>query len=172
MRQFQQVGADVHAVLRAPVDAPGAARGEHANARQGRDSHGAGNSGCTVPAQGHGHGQVAGADFLHGLVGGEQMQFVGREAHFQASTQHGDGGGRRSVVPHDLFDFTCHLHVLRVGHPVADDGAFQRDDGAAFSERGGDFGLKVEEVTGLMGLGLSVLGLSVLGLIHEVTSWE
>ena len=79
-------------------------------------------------------GHVTAADLADALGLAHDEQLVGVQADLQLAAD--DGGRRRdrALGTDDLFDLMGKLHVLRIGHAVAENGGLQRDDGLA----GGD----------------------------------
>jgi len=129
-----EVGGDVEGGGRAAVHAADAPGGEHSDAGERGDAHGGRHGGGASGLRGDQPWQIAGGGLVHAVLGAQAFQLVGVEADAAHAVEHCDGGRCRAVGAHDAFHLGCHLHVLRVGHAMADDGALQRDHGMAGSE--------------------------------------
>ena len=145
LAQLFQVGGDIHGGLCAAMHAADAAGGEDLDARHVGDHHGGGHGGGAVSPLGDQHSQVPAGSLGHGLaLLAQVLDLVLGQAGLQAAAQNGDGGGDCAVGTDDLLDLEGSLHVLGVGHPVGDDGGFQRHDGLALGQGLGNFGIHVK----------------------------
>ena len=114
------------------MDAADAAGGEHGNTGHMGDHHGGGDGGGAVTAQGHQHRQITAAGLGHARAGLAQIvDLLGGQTGLHAAADDGDGGGHRAVFTDDLLHVQGRLHILGIGHAVADDGALQRHHGLA-----------------------------------------
>ena len=85
-----------------------------------------------VHALGYQHGQIPAAGLGHGVAGLAQVvDFVCGQARLQAAADDGDGGGHSAAGADDLLHLQGRLLILRIGHTVGDDGAFQGHNGLA-----------------------------------------
>ena len=126
--QFHEVGGDVKAVFRALMHAADATGGEDFDARKIGGDHGGGDGGGTCPARGDADGHIGARQFGHVLGLGQIAQLVIVQTDVQRAADHGDGGGNGPCVADVLFDLPRHFEVLRIGHAMGDDGAFQGHD--------------------------------------------
>ena len=70
----------------------------------------------------------------------QRLQLIGFQPDMQFAVDHRNGRRNRTRVADILFDLRRNLDVLRVGHAVCDDGAFQRNDGLACVFGGANLG--------------------------------
>jgi hypothetical protein len=119
---------------RAAVDAADAAGREDSECRPPRRDHRRGHGRGPVLAAREQDRQVAPAGLGHGgALFAQIFDFIRRETRLHASREHRGGRGHRARLPHGGFHRQGGLHIFRVGHPVGDNGRFQRHDGAVFA---------------------------------------
>ena len=141
LRQFHQVGRDVKGLIRAHVHASNATRGKDADVGQTGRDHGGGDG-----------GGVGAADLVDILGLRQSFQLCVGQAHVQAARDHGHRGRGGPGGAHVFLDLAGNLKVLRIGHAVGDDRAFQCDNGRSAGLGVGDFGRA--------GVGMGQLGVS------------
>ena len=112
-----------------------AAGGEEADARHGGDDHGGGDGRRAGHAGGEIDSHVAAADLADTLSLAHDEQLVRVQADLQLAAHDGGRRGDGALCADDLLDLVCKLYVLRIGHAVAQNGGFQRDDGLARGQR-------------------------------------
>ncbi len=120
-----------------PADAAG---GEHLDPRHLGQHHGGGHGGGAGLAGGQVDRHVPAAHLAHGGVLAHQLQFLGGKPHLQLAADDGGGGGDGPLPPDDLLHLVGELPVLRVGHPVGEDGGLQRHHRLAGLDGLGDLG--------------------------------
>jgi hypothetical protein len=109
---------------------------KHGDARPRRQQHGGRHGGGAVHAQGHGVGQVAAGHLAYrGAAASQPLELRSGEAHVWYAPQYCNRGWHGSVGAHYSLHLPCSFQILRVGHAVADDGAFQRHHRAACRQR-------------------------------------
>lgn len=150
--QFQQVGGHIKGLVRAHVHTADAARGENADVGQAGRDHGGGDGGGAGAPLGHAHGHVGAADLVHIPSLRQCFQLLVGQTHVQPPRDHRHRGGRGTGGAHVFLDLARDLKVLRIGHAVGDDRAFQRDNGRSAGLCVGDFGGA--------GVGMGQLGVS------------
>ena len=138
--QLLQVGGNVHRLFRAAVHAADTAGSEEADARHGGDHHGGGDGGGAGLVGGEVHGHVAAADLAYAVSLAHDLQLLGRQADLQLAADDGGGGGNGALSADDFLNLVREFNVLRIGHTVAENGGFERDDGLAGSDSLGDLG--------------------------------
>src|SRR5581483_168224 len=126
------------------------AGGEHRDARGGGQVRGRGNRRRAVTAAGREHRKVADADLDHSVAFGNAPQrwVVQTDARFAADD--GNRGRHRPTAAHRLFDLARDTQVVRTGQTVADDRAFQGDDGPSGGQRVRNFGMDTHVVLRLL----------------------
>ena len=124
--QLLQVGRDVKALRRAPVDAADAAGCKQRDAGHGGTNHGGCHGSGPVAPHGQQHGQVPARGLGDVLCLPQEHQLLLRKAHLDFSVEHGNGGGQGSVGADGGLTGARRLHIFRVGHAVGDDGRLQR----------------------------------------------
>ena len=122
-----------------------AAGGKNIDARHVGDYHGGGDGGSAVRSASDECGQIAAAGLGDAAAGlAEVLDLLMAQTSLEAAADDGDGCGDCAVVTDGLLDKERGLNVLGIGHAVGDDGALKSDDGAAFVQRGLDFGGNVQ----------------------------
>ena len=124
------------------MNAADAAGGEYMDASQSRAHHGGSDGGSTGLTGGEVGGEVAAGDLADIFAAAHQLQFFRGETDFDLAADERHSGGVSAAGP-DLFFHLCGKgEVFRIGHTVAEDGAFQGDNGLAvfdgFLQLGGD----------------------------------
>jgi hypothetical protein len=99
-----------------------------------RQVRGRGDRGCAVPAERDRRRQVADADLLDGVAVGEVRELIVGEPDARHTAEHGDGRGHGPFLGDRALGLPSDREVLRPRQAVADDRAFQRDDGPAGAE--------------------------------------
>jgi len=102
-----------------------------------RRNHGGGDSGGPCAPLRHRDRQISTAEFgdIPGL--GQCFQLCPGQAHMQLPVKHRDGGRCGTGIPYGLLNQKGSVLVLRIGHPVGDDRAFQRHNGGAVMQCSG-----------------------------------
>ena len=108
------------------MDAADAARGENGDARARGADHRRRHRRGTGPPGGEAGGQVRPAELGHAARLRQRLERRILEAHPDLARDHGNGGGHRTRGAHLGLDPARGLEVLGVGHPVGDNGRFQR----------------------------------------------
>ena len=108
-------------------------------ARCGRD-HRRGDGGGAGAAGGEAGGEIGAAELGDAAAPGQRVELAVGEADVEPPVEHRDGGRDGARGAHLGLDGARGLDVLRAGHAVGDDGAFERDEGRAVGLGGGDFG--------------------------------
>ena len=140
LRQFEQVCRDIEAGFRAAVHAADAAgrkdvdTGKMCADHGGGDRRRAGATGCVAG------GKVGARQFRDPFRLGKGFELVRFKSDVQTSRNDRNGRGRDIHLPQIVFDLSCDFEILREGHAMGDDGAFQRDNGAAARFGCGNFG--------------------------------
>ena len=69
----------------------------------------------------------------------EVFNLVRGKTDLHLAADDGNGGGDGALGANDFFYVSRGLHVLGIGHTVADDGGFQSDDGSSVFKGAFDF---------------------------------
>ena len=117
------------------VDAADAAGGKHPDAGHCRAHHGGGDGGGAGFAGGQVGGKIAPADFADVFTPAHQLQLLGRETDLDPAADERHGGGVGAALSNLLFHLRREGEIFGIGHPVAENGAFQRHDRLAVFQR-------------------------------------
>ena len=79
--------------------------------------------------------QVAAACLENVFVGGEVLESRVVQTYLNFTVHQGDSRGRRALVTDDFFERARGLSVLRVGHPVGNEGGLEGDHGFTLMKR-------------------------------------
>ena len=61
------------------------------------------------------------------------------QADLHLTVEHSDRRGHAALIADDLLDLAAEVEVLRIGHAMAEDRGFQRNNGLTLGKRGLDF---------------------------------
>ena len=127
IRQLLQIGRDVHRGFRPAMHAADAACSEEGDARHMGDHHGRRHRRGAIQAPGADGGDIppAGLGDLAALLS-EILNLLRGQTGLQPPADDGDGGRHGAAFPDDFLHIQSRFDILRIGHAVADDGAFQR----------------------------------------------
>mmetsp|Transcript_18491 Transcript_18491/g.30207 ORF Transcript_18491/g.30207 Transcript_18491/m.30207 type:complete len:327 (-) Transcript_18491:1331-2311(-) len=128
LAQFQQVGGDVKALLGPLVDPADAPGGKHANSGKPGCNHGGRHRCCTGASGGHANRHIRPAQLCHTFGLCKSFELRVAQAHMQCAFDDGHGCRHRTGGAHIRLNGARNLKVLRIGHAVGDDRAFQRHD--------------------------------------------
>ena len=122
------------------MHAADAAGGEDFDARKIGGDHGGGDSGGACAARRDADGHVSARKFRHVFGLRQIAKLVVVQTDVQRATDHGDGCRHGLGIADVLLNLPRHFEVLRIGHAMGDDGAFQRHDRCAAFAGLGHFG--------------------------------
>ena len=121
------------------MHAADAAGGEKADARVGRDDHRRGDGGCTWHTGGQIGREVAAAHLADAVGVAHPLQLFLIQADLHLAVEDGDRRGDAALIADDLLDLAAEVEVLRIGHAMAEDRGFQRNNGLTLGKRGLNF---------------------------------
>ena len=124
--QFGEIGRDVERRDRAAMHATHTTGREDADAGERGEVHRGSNGRRASRPRRHQPREITRCCFVNVAPGRQQLDLGCGQANSAQTVDDGDRRWSRAARTNNRLDITGHLDVLRVGHPVTDDGRLQR----------------------------------------------